>query len=118
MSAHNTPSINQQVASWARGAVETPSRSLLASAVRETVAYAASLRPGKSVELRVPPFAAAQLIDGPAHKRGTPPNVVEVSPKDWILCVLGEQTINDAASASLSGTRAGEVQSVLDHMAG
>ena len=32
--------------------------------------------PGRSVELRVPPFAAIQCVGGTTHRRGTPPNVV------------------------------------------
>ena len=32
--------------------------------------------PGKSVELRIPPYAAIQCISGVTHRRGTPPNVV------------------------------------------
>lgn len=35
--------------------------------------------PGKSVELRIPPYAAIQCVSGVTHRRGTPPNVVEMS---------------------------------------
>ena len=35
--------------------------------------------PGKSVEIRVPPYAAIQCIAGLTHRRGTPPNVVEMN---------------------------------------
>ena len=35
--------------------------------------------PGKSVELRIPPYAAIQCVEGTTHRRGTPPNVVEMS---------------------------------------
>ena len=34
---------------------------------------------GNSVELRIPPYAAIQCIPGSVHRRGTPPNVVEMS---------------------------------------
>ena len=37
------------------------------------------IAPGKSVELRIPPYAAIQCIEGGNHRRGTPPNVVEMS---------------------------------------
>jgi len=37
------------------------------------------LAPGRSVELRVPPYAAIQCVQGGNHRRGTPPNVVEMS---------------------------------------
>ena len=35
--------------------------------------------PGNSVELRIPPYAAIQCVSGSVHRRGTPPNVVEMS---------------------------------------
>jgi hypothetical protein len=35
--------------------------------------------PGKSVELRIPPYSAIQCVAGTSHRRGTPPNVVEMS---------------------------------------
>ena len=36
------------------------------------------LAPGRSVELRIPPYAAIQCVEGGNHRRGTPPNVVEM----------------------------------------
>ena len=38
-----------------------------------------SISPGKSVELRIPPFGAIQCVAGGNHRRGTPPNTVEMS---------------------------------------
>ena len=60
-----------------------------------------SISPGKSVELRVPPYGAIQCVAGSNHRRGTPPNTVEMSgqtlirlinePSLWIpLCESGE----------------------------
>ena len=40
--------------------------------------------PGKSVELRIPPYAAIQCVAGITHRRGTPPNVVEMSAETLI----------------------------------
>jgi len=37
------------------------------------------ISPGKAVELRVPPYRAIQCGEGPIHRRGTPPNQVEMS---------------------------------------
>ena len=59
------------------------------------------ISPGKSVELRVPPYGAIQCVAGSNHRRGTPPNTVEMSgqtlvrlinePGLWnALCVSGE----------------------------
>jgi hypothetical protein len=58
---------------------EQPDRTRLARAARAVCALIAARHPGRSVELRVPPFAAVQLAleEGSTHRRGTPPNVVE-----------------------------------------
>jgi hypothetical protein len=45
--------------------------------------------PGKSVEVRVPPYAAVQVIEGVRHTRGTPPAVVETDPRTWIALATG-----------------------------
>jgi len=36
------------------------------------------ISPGKAVELRVPPYGAIQCGAGTVHRRGTPPNQVEM----------------------------------------
>ena len=46
--------------------------------------------PGNSVEVRIPPFAAIQIIEGTTHKRGTPPAVIEMNPETFIKISLGE----------------------------
>ena len=43
-----------------------------------------NVAPGKSVELRIPGYAAIQCVEGQVHKRGTPPNVVEMSAQTLI----------------------------------
>jgi hypothetical protein len=59
------------------------------------------LFPGKSVELRIPGYGAIQCVAGSNHRRGTPPNTVEMSgqtlvrlinePSLWSdLCESGE----------------------------
>jgi hypothetical protein len=56
-----------------------------------------SLRsPGRSVEVRVPPFAAVQAIPGVRHTRGTPPAVVETDAPTWIALARGELDFSDA----------------------
>jgi len=47
--------------------------------VREILKIVQQLSPGNSVELRIPPYAAIQCVSGSVHRRGTPPNVVEMS---------------------------------------
>ena len=93
-----------------------PARAELAAAVRLTARTVERLAPGNSVELRVPPFVAVQCIQGPRHTRGTPPNVVEASPREWLLLATGLTTFDDAlagGAVSASGHRASEIAALL-----
>jgi hypothetical protein len=73
----------------------------ITAAVKEILDLIKNISPGKSVELRVPPYGAIQCVSGSNHRRGTPPNTVEMSgqtlirlinePSLWItLCESGE----------------------------
>jgi len=78
-------------------------------AVRYLLEELAEVAPGNSVEVRVPPLGATQCIEGPRHTRGTPPNVVEISPKVWFDLALGNLTWDQALAehkVSASGVRA------------
>jgi len=80
-----------------------------ATAVRYLLQLLAEKAPGDSVEMRVPPFGAVQVVEGPGHTRGTPPNVIETDPDTWIALATGEESWDDAVAAgrvSASGTRA------------
>ena len=64
--------------------------------------------PGHSVEVRVPPYAAVQVIPGVRHTRGTPPAVVETDAETWIALATGALSWADAladARVSASGER-------------
>ena len=64
--------------------------------------------PGHSVEVRVPPYAAVQVVPGVRHTRGTPPAVVETDAETWIALATGELAWADAladARVSASGER-------------
>ena len=81
----------------------------LALAVRYALQLIRQKAPGHSVELRVPPFGAAQIIEGPRHTRGTPPAVIEVSAEVWLDLVVGKTSFSEAqrnGSVSASGVRA------------
>lgn len=98
-----------EVAGWLRGDAETPPRPALAKAVRLSLRTLAGDAPGRSVEVRVPPFAAVQCVAGPRHTRGTPPNVIETDPKTWLLLASGLLAWSEAVDAgrvTASGTRA------------
>lgn len=77
--------------------------------VRLTLAWFAQQHPGRSVEVRVPPYAAVQAVAGPTHTRGTPPNVVETDGQTWLALVSGRIDWAVAVSQArvrASGTRA------------
>jgi hypothetical protein len=78
-------------------------------AIRYLLEELAEVAPGNSVEVRVPPLGATQCIEGPRHTRGTPPNVVELSPKVWFDLAVGVLTWEEATKEHLvssSGVRA------------
>jgi hypothetical protein len=84
-------------------------RPTTATAVRYTLEELATIAPGRTVEVRVPPFAAVQCIEGPVHTRGTPPNVIETDAETWLRLATGDLTWSDALDAGrvrASGQRA------------
>ena len=81
----------------------------ITATVKEILDLIKDVSPGKSVELRVPPYGAIQCVAGGNHRRGTPPNTVEMSgqtlirlinePALWItLCESGEVMASGVAS--------------------
>ena len=71
----------ESVRAWAAGSAD---RRETATAVRYALQALADRAPGKSVEVRVPPFGAVQAVEGPGHTRGTPPNVIETDADTWL----------------------------------
>ncbi|WP_329250144.1 sterol carrier family protein [Actinoallomurus sp. NBC_01490] len=86
---------------------EEPVRTALRVTVRLLLERLATDFPGRSVEVRVPPYAAVQCVEGPRHTRGTPPNVIETDAKTWIMLATGRTTWDEAHDRiSASGERA------------
>ncbi|QGV79759.1 maleylpyruvate isomerase family mycothiol-dependent enzyme [Streptomyces ficellus] len=84
-------------------------RRALATCTRLLADALAAKAPGGSVEVRVPPHAVVQCVEGPRHTRGTPPNVVETDPLTWIRLATGRTSWADALNAAqvrASGERA------------
>ncbi|MBS2936341.1 hypothetical protein KDN32_01120 [Nocardioides sp. J2M5] len=76
--------------------------------VKHYLAVLETRAPGKSVEVRVPPFAAVQAIPGVRHTRGTPPAVIETDAATWLDLATGRTTWHEAVDAgrvSASGER-------------
>lgn len=83
-------------------------RQALAACVRLLADALAVKAPGGSVELRIPPYAVVQCVEGPRHTRGTPPNVVETDALTWVRLATGREdwaAARDAARVSASGER-------------
>ena len=77
--------------------------------VRHFLATLATRAPGRSVEVRVPPYAAVQAVAGVRHTRGTPPAVVEMDAATWVALATGDLRWADAEAAGsvrASGERA------------
>lgn len=74
-------------------------RAIEKAAVKVVLAKIAEIAPGKSVELRVPPHAAIQIVAGPNHRRGTPSAVVEMSASALIHLAIGDETWDDLVAA-------------------
>ena len=72
-------------------------RRTTATAVRYTLEELATIAPGRTVEVRVPPHGAVQCIEGPVHTRGTPPNVIETDAATWLRLAVGDLTWEAAA---------------------
>jgi hypothetical protein len=62
---------------------------MVKAAVRLLLDVLVAAAPGKTVEVRVPPYAAVQCVEGLRHTRGTPPNVVEMDAATWIELATG-----------------------------
>lgn len=93
--AHNkSESVSEALDALDRGV--DPARPVLRDAVRALLTELSRRAPGRSVEVRIPPFGAIQCVAGPRHTRGTPPNVVETDPMTWLLLATGRLEWSEA----------------------
>ncbi|MEU7900573.1 sterol carrier family protein [Nonomuraea sp. NPDC049152] len=86
-----------------------PEREAGRFAVRHLLDRLVEKAPGRTVEVRVPPYAAVQCVEGPRHTRGTPPNVIETDPRTWLQLAVGHITWSEAMAKGAvlaSGARA------------
>jgi len=81
---------------WESGAV--PDRLSVKAAVKASLAALVETAPGHAVEVRVPPFAAVQALEGTRHRRGTPPAVVECDARTWLSLAAGRLAWADAVA--------------------
>ena len=93
----------------ARLATAEHTRADLRLLVKHYLAVLSERAPGASVEVRVPPYAAAQVIPGVRHTRGTPPAVVELDAETWIALATAQLSWAEALAEGrvrASGERA------------
>jgi len=86
----------------------TATNDTVALAVRYLLQVLEQNFPGRTVEVRIPPFGAIQCVEGPKHTRGTPAHVVEMDPHTWVSIATGTVNWDDAVTQGLlraSGTR-------------
>jgi len=73
----------------------------ISSDVKKILNIVKEISPGRTVELRIPGYGVIQCVAGGNHRRGTPPNTVEMSgqvliklikdPSSWHhLCAQGD----------------------------
>ena len=84
----------------------------IAARVKEILDLIKKTSPGKSVELRIPPYGAIQCVVGINHKQVTPPNTVEMSaqvliqlrqnPQRWEEFVTSGQITASGVASNLS----------------
>ena len=92
----------------------TAERAAMTESVRALTQVLTERYPGRTIEVRIPPYAAVQvgaLSAGPSHTRGTPPNVVEFAPETFWELATGRQSWQRAAASgtlTFSGAHAGE----------
>ncbi len=87
-----------------------------AMAVRFLLQLLEASHPGGTIELRVPPYGAVQLVGGMNHRRGTPPNVVELNPEDFLDLAKGSSSWDELSAAgklTASGARSGELRNLF-----
>ena len=88
---------------------DAATREVIATAVRWSLEELASRWPGRTCEVRVPPFGVVQCLPGPRHTRGTPPNVIEADAATWLALITGRSGWAEAVAAGrlrASGERA------------
>ena len=75
--------------------------SVTAMAVRYSLHLLEMKAPGEGVEVRVAPWAAVKVLDGPASDPHnlTPPDVIELEPDVWLRVACGITTWGDERDA-------------------
>lgn len=91
-------------------------RDVVKPLVKHYLGALAQRAPGRSVEVRVPPFAAVQCIEGSTHTRGTPPAVVEMDAATWIALARGSLAWSEASADRTRVRASGQRSDLSPHL--
>ncbi len=97
----------------AYNAGERPDRVTEKTAVKLLTQLLVAKAPGNSVEVRIPPYSAVQVVEGVRHRRGTPPATVECDAMTFVRLSVGGLTW-DEATASGALIASGERSNLSD----
>lgn len=75
------------------------SREQMKAAVKVVLEELTRQAPGRSVEVRVPPFAAVQAVAGSTHRRGTPPALVQLNAATLLRLAVGDTSWTEAVDS-------------------
>ena len=67
--------------------------------VKASLVRLQEIAPGRAVEVRIPPYAAVQVVAGHTHRRGTPSAVVETDAQTWLALADGTMTWDEALAS-------------------
>lgn len=82
----------------ALSAGQHPDRAATREVIKASLAVLVAAAPGRSVEVRVPPYAVVQAVQGAHHRRGTPPAIVECDALTWLQLATGALTWSEAVA--------------------
>lgn len=80
---------------------QVPERNVEREIVKAILSDVSQREPGRSVEVRIPPYSAIQVVAGHTHRRGTPAAVVETNARTLVALAAGSLTWEEAISSGI-----------------
>lgn len=80
---------------------QVPERNVERAIVKAILFDMSQQEPGRSVEVRIPPYSAIQVVAGHTHRRGTPAAVVETNAQTLVALAAGSLTWEEAISSGV-----------------
>ena len=74
----------------------------VAAQVKSILKLIKEISPGNTVELRIPGYGAIQCVAGGNHRRGTPPNTVEMSGPTLVKLISAPELWPELAASGIN----------------